>query len=184
MDTRIGALLSAAAISCAGAGAQIPIAFAPAPPAGQVVPAEYVPNGEVAVMGANGATFDDWRVVGPRVNLTRRADGTWAGSILGEDVLLTPGEGTLSGPGGNLNFVRWGKDVLVQGSLGRRQFQIRFQPGPGYPYSGGGILCLGGPKSVDCTEARSQGNVMLRGQAAIPDAPMPQFGLALLATMM
>jgi hypothetical protein len=178
----VAVTLSAALLACAAGGAQMPIPLS-APPAGAVVPASYAPAGEV-VVGDRGATFSDWRVVGPTVNLTRGEDGAWVGSILGQNVALKPAPGKLAGSGADLNFLRWGEYVMVQGSLGGREFQIRYLPGAGTPTQGG-MRCRATPRSLDCSPSGSQGgNAALGGQAARPDAPMPQLGLALIATML
>jgi hypothetical protein len=179
----IAAFLAASTLSCAGGGQQVPVAFAPT--AGGVVPAEYAPTGEISV-NQSGATFDDWRVVGPRVNLTRDAEGTWTGSLLGVNMALKPtAPGKLYGSGADLNFLRWGEFVMIQGMLGGRQVQFRFQPGPGYAVQGG-ILCNATPRSIDCTQgaANQTSNMLLRGQAASAQPPMPQFGLALIAALL
>ncbi len=167
-------------LACA-AGSQIPIPLT-APPAGAVIPAAYVPTGEVVVNG-RGATFDAWRIVGPQVNLTRDEDGSWRGSILGASVVLKPSPGKLFGSGADLSFYRWGDYVMVGGNIQGRNFEIRYLPGPGYPTKGGKI-CRATPLSLDCSVADAGGVAALAGQAAGPDAPMPQLGLALIATLL
>ena len=131
-------------LACAGAGSQVPIALsAPATPA----PAEYTPTGEVIVRG-RGVTFSDWRVVGPTVNLALNAEGSWAGSILGQSVILKPGPGRLSGSGGDLHFVRWEQYVYVRGMLGGRKVEVRYKPGPGHPTRGGSSATRPSPRST------------------------------------
>jgi hypothetical protein len=177
---RVTAVSVVLLLACAG-GSQLPIPLT-APPTGAVVPAEYVPTGEV-VVGGRGATFSDWRVAGPTVNLTRDADGSWRGSILGQSVVLKPSPGKLYGSGADLNFVRWGDYIMVQGNLSGQEFQIRYLPGPGAPTKGGKI-CQATPRALDCSNANAGGAAALAGQAALPNAPMPQLGLALIATML
>jgi hypothetical protein len=170
------------ALACAGAGSQVPIAFSePAPGA---APAGYAPTGEVIVRG-RGATFDDRRVVGPTVNLTRAEDGTWAGSILGASVALKPvAPGRLKGAGGDLHFVSWEGVLVARGTLGTRTVDVRYRPGQGHR-TGAGVVCEAAVATVDCTAStNASGAAELRGRAASPDPPMPQLGFALLATML
>ena len=95
----------------------------------------------------------------PRVNLTRRADGTWAGNLLGKNYILTPGEGSLRGSGADLHFVRWDKEIAVLGTLSGIKIRIRIVPGEGLR-SPDGKVCRaegGGDLVVDCRpeEARA-----------------------------
>src|SRR5688572_18157055 len=47
--------------------------------------APFVPLGEVIYKGG-GASFSETRVVGPRVNLSRRSDGSWGGTLMDQAV--------------------------------------------------------------------------------------------------
>jgi hypothetical protein len=180
MRNLLGGLLPLV-LACAGAGSQVPIPLSQ--PAGSPAPAEYVPTGEVIVRG-RGATFSDWRVAGPTVNLTRAEDGSWSGSLLGRNVSLKPGPGRLTGPGGDLQFLRWGDYVYVRGNLSGREVDVRFKPGAGFAVRGGKV-CEAAVATVDCAASvNASGGAELLGQAAAAEAPMPQFGLALLAAML
>jgi hypothetical protein len=170
------------ALSCARAST-VPLSLSPVPP-GQPDD-DFQSTGEVTTKGESTA-FNDWRVVGPRVNLTRRADGTWAGNLVGRNYILKPGPGSLSAPGADLHFLRWGKDIAVLGNLGELKIRIRIVPGEGLRVADGKVCRVGGAGSilVDCTpeEARASPGIHLRGQAAQTQLPeMPQLALALIA---
>src|SRR5215475_402140 len=42
---------------------------------------EFVPSGSITTYMGMGASFNSTRVVGPKINCTQRADGTWGGTI-------------------------------------------------------------------------------------------------------
>jgi hypothetical protein len=168
--------------SCAtgGATAVIPLSPVPADPPDP----EFVSTGEVQ-LGERSAAFDDWRVVGPNVNMVRRPDGSWAGSIFRQDVSLSAGEGSLLGADASLHFVRWGGEVIVRGTIAGRKVQARLIPGEGV-LTRAGILCRLDVNVVDCRTASHDftHGVELRGRAARTSDPlMPQLGLALLAAL-
>ena len=145
-------------------------------------------DGDFAAIGEirtalGSAAFDDWRVVGPQVNLTRLENGLWSGTLLGVDVRARPSPGKLVGTGVNLSFVRWQGEVIVRGNVGGMPVRVRVAPGAGVP-TGDGIYCRWNVNLVDCRtghQAHSAG-IRLHGVAALTDQPlMPQFGLALIA---
>jgi hypothetical protein len=153
----------------------------PLTPVPQVPPeAQFRATGEVLTHGSSVA-FNDWRVMGPHVNLTRRSDGTWAGDVDGTDVLLAPSEGRLSGATADLHFLRREGQLLVRGTIGGRSINIRVQIGDGVR-TAGGIMCSLQGYLVDCDPKSSASNpgIELRGAAAsVRDPVMPQLGLAL-----
>ncbi len=66
-------------------------------------PGEFSAKGEVSwkdLTGANPArraSFDDWRVRGPTVSLTRSPEGRWVGKARGLQVSLTAASGKITG---------------------------------------------------------------------------------------
>jgi hypothetical protein len=166
-------------LACAGSSqATYPLTPVPEQPAGE----SFVATGEVLTRDASAA-FDDWRVVGPNVNLVRRPDGSWAGTLAGENLSVRPGPGSLVGSGAELYFVKWGNDLVVRGTLGVRTVAVRIALGPGLP-TRGGIVCAWAQRSGDCTKEASteRQGIEFRGVAANLGAPtMPQLGLALVA---
>ncbi len=179
MTPRILAPLAGLALACAGAS-HPPYPLTPVP--GEPPREPFVATGEVLTRDRSAA-FDDWRVVGPNVNLTRRPDGSWAGSLAGENVDVRPQDGALVGSGAQLYFVRWGDDLMVRGTLGVRSIAVRVALGPGLP-TRGGIVGAWAQTSGDCTEKASKeiAGIEFRGVAANLAHPvMPQLGLALVA---
>ena len=94
--------LAAALLGCATAAKPVlpPVPMTP-PPAGG--PGEFSPNGEIIWKDLTGVspprrvTFDDWRVKGPSVSLTRASESRWVGRARGLDVVLTTAPGKISG---------------------------------------------------------------------------------------
>jgi hypothetical protein len=172
--------LTALSLACASATPESRLALTPVPTAPP--DPDFRATGEV-VSRDSSAAFNDWRVVGPKVNLTRRGDGTWAGDLGGADVLLTPSEGRLSGAAADLHFLLRDGQILVRGRVGGRDINIRLQPGDGIPTSGG-IACRyeGNLVNCDAKAAAERPGIELRGLAArTRDPVMPQLGLALVA---
>ena len=172
--------LTALSLACASATAESRLPLTPVPAAPP--DPEFRATGEVVGRGSSAA-FDDWRVVGPKVNLTRRGDGTWAGDLGGTEVLLTPSDGRLSGAGADLHFLLRDGVVLVRGRVGGRDINVRLQPGDGLP-TARGIACRYEGNLVNCDSAAAaeRPGIELRGLAArTRDPVMPQLGLALVA---
>jgi hypothetical protein len=172
-------LLLAALLGCA-AGSETLLPLTPMPDGAP--PPEFLAMGEIQAHDRSAA-FSDWRVVGPRVNMTRRDDGSWAGDLLGESYVLRPGEGQISGAGADVFFVRSGREVIVRGILNARKFSIRVLPGEGIP-TPAGIACRYDGNLIDCDRksAAVRQGVEFRGQAArVAEPPLPQFALALIA---
>jgi hypothetical protein len=175
--------LSALFLACASATSatsESRLALTPVP---QAPPdPDFRATGEVLSRGSSVA-FNDWLVVGPKVNLTRRGDGTWAGDLGGTDVLLTPSDGRLSGASADLHFLSRDGQLLVRGRVGGRDINVRLQPGDGIPTSSG-IACRyeGNFVNCDAKAAAERPGIELRGLAArTRDPVMPQLGLALVA---
>jgi hypothetical protein len=174
------AALLLALSACATSSATTLVDLSPVPDDPR--PEEFRASGEIRT-SQGSAAFDDWRVVGPRVNLVRQEDGTWSGTILGVDVSARPSQGKLVGAGVNLSFVRWRGEVITRGRIGALSVNVRLVPGAGTP-ADEGIYCRLDANLVDCRPERqiAYGGIRLLGVAAITDAPlMPQLGLALLA---
>lgn len=170
----------AALLGCAaGSETLLPLT---AVPAGEPPP-EFVATGAIQAHDRS-ASFSDWRVVGPRVNMTRSDDGSWSGDIFGKSYVLKPGQGKVSGAGAELYFVRWGREVVVRGTLEGRTVNVRILPGEGIP-TAAGIACRFDGNLIDCDRksAAVRQGIEFRGQAArVAEPPFPQFGLALVAT--
>lgn len=97
-------------------------AAAPATPAPAAAEADYVPAGEVRIRLS--ASYDATRVRGPNTNLTRAADGRWAGSISGNSVRLQVTPTRISGAGVTLTVAREADRLSVQGTASGARVRI------------------------------------------------------------
>ena len=93
-------------------------------------PADFEPTGGIRVASGNGARFNATRVVGPKVQINMRSDGTWGGSIYGNASTPTPIDATFEGGqfvGSNirLTIVREGGQTRIFGSVQDRI--VRFE---------------------------------------------------------
>jgi len=92
--------------------------------------ADFQPTGGIRVASGNGARFNATRVVGPKVQINMRSDGTWGGSIYGNASTPTPIDATFEGGqfvGSNirLTIVREGGQTRIFGSVQDRI--VRFE---------------------------------------------------------
>jgi hypothetical protein len=151
------------------------------PPAGG--PGDFSPKGEVTWKDLTGVSpprrvsFDDWRVQGPTVSLSRSSDGRWVGKARGLDVALTAVPGKLSGGDIDLAITFGDKgDIVVEGLWGGKRVRLVLAKDR---ISG---ALPGGP--IDMTDMGTgmfnsyQGMLMISGP---PD--MPQIAIALLDAM-
>ena len=140
---------------------------------------EFVATGEVSLHLA-GAAFDAVRVRKPNVNLSKRSDGSWGGVMSGQaiDVSVTPNR--LSGVNLTLKLEESGgpKGTVITG-----QFHgdiVRFEIGPEQAVirtsNHSTTLTRSGPNTFG-----PRGELELKGEAALPEPPWPQFALAMLA---
>lgn len=157
-----------------------PVPMAPSPAGG---PREFSAKGEVSwkdLTGANPtrrASFDDWRVRGPTVALTRSSDGRWVGKVRGLQVALTAAPGKLSGGDIDLSLTFDDKGaIVVEGFWGGKPHRLVLARD-----RISGVL-PGGP--VDMTDMGTgmfnsyQGLLQISGPS-----DMPQVVIALLDTM-
>lgn len=171
-------------------------AIVAAPAAAQEVP--YEPIGEVRFitvgMGA-GASFDEDRIVGPAVNLTRREDGTWAGDLGGRDLDLHGSDGKLVGANVSLNYSQKDGRTEVEGlffgtrirfSLDAKRFRgrigtcsIDFTRRGGGVYRGDVGCVRSGTRLPNTGKARME----LLGEAAGASPPLPQLAFALISIL-
>jgi hypothetical protein len=106
-----------------------PIAMTPAPVG--IAAGEFQATGEVVWKDLTGvnpprrASFDDWRVIGPKVSLTRAPDGNWAGRLGSVEVRLLATLGKVTGPGVELSITSGEKGaVVVDGLWGGRPVHL------------------------------------------------------------
>lgn len=168
--------------ACAGSAGRVPIA-SPPPPAGPA-PAVFTPTGEVQVVGmgvaSSSASFDAWRVSGPRVNVARVDATTWGGHVGDHDLRVQVRPGRISGAGVSIAVERAGEVLEIGGMLGDTRLRFQITPrhvrgtvghrtyemqatGPGHYVGNGRVLHLTG------------------AAADLANPAMPQLPLALIA---
>lgn len=140
---------------------------------------EFVPTGEISLR-SNGASFDAVRVRKPNGNLSKRSDGSWGGVLSGQaiDVSVTPKRVA----GVNLTLVLE-ESGGPKGTVITGQFQgsiLRFEIGPEEARirtpNHSMTLARSSPNTFG-----PRGEFELKGDAALPEPPWPQFALAMLA---
>jgi len=95
--------------------------------------ADFQPTGGIRVASGNGARFNATRVVGPKVQINQRSDGSWGGSIYGSASTPTPIDATFQGGqfvGSNirLTIIRENGQTQIFGSVQDRI--VRFEVSP------------------------------------------------------
>jgi hypothetical protein len=189
---RLSALLATLLLAgCATArGVPLPMT-APAAPAA----AEFHALGELRSSAGRSAAFDGWRVVGPEINLSRGADGSWDGSAgpRMSSVHLAPGVGTLGGPGLSITIERAADGFMEIGGLRHgERFAVRVSPQRLTGKTRDGHCAFeftrASPGRYDGTAACGKDigyvGIELLGAAAQVESPvLPQFALALLSTL-
>jgi len=124
------ALVAASLLGCATAQKPPPNKVPMTPPPIGEAPA-YSPRGEVTWKDLNGvrptrrATFDDWRVKGPTLDLVRAGEGRWVGKIRGVEVVFAAEKGRVAG--GNIDLALTYDDennVVVEGLWASRPVKL------------------------------------------------------------
>lgn len=133
-------------------------------------------TGEI-VLRNGGASFDEYRVVGPRINMSERPDGTWAGTIRDQvwDVSVTDTE--IRGVNIQLKLQRLKGGIIIRGLAegGINHFEI--SPGGLLVSSPRGSLTL--PR-YSPTSFGPDGQVKFVGEAGTEQPPWPQIAFALI----
>ena len=143
---------------------------------------EYTPSGHVQLFN-RGASFDAVRVRSPQANISKRTDGTWAGTlretfidvsvtdthVRGANILLTRGDSTAG------HYVVTGQvnGRIVRFELDQDQALIRTTT----------FSTTLTPRTLQADAAAygPRSELQLRGQAALIDPPWPQMAFALVA---
>jgi hypothetical protein len=84
--------------------------------------ADFKPTGSIVVASGNGASFNANQVVGPKVHINQRSDGSWGGTINAAGSTPTPIDATFQGGqfvGANirLSIAREGGQTTIVGSV-------------------------------------------------------------------
>ena len=191
-DTRRAMLLRAVALLGLAAGCATTSSGTPVPmsqPAGELAPgAAFAPIGELVFSDGRGAAYDAYRVQGPRVNMTYASNGAWSGLLDGRNVMVTAAAGKITGAGGTLYVNREGDQLTIRGQWMQRSISLVVsaaalkgrtgEVGPSFDFTRTARNVMSGQMGV------GRGGVELRGEAQqVPEVAMPQFVLALLATL-
>ena len=188
---------SSAVLACATpSGAPVPVTT-PAP--GETKPAAFKATGEVffdAQGSGTSVAFSDFRMVGPRVNMTRADDGGWRGNVGDREMILKVQLGRITGDGVDLYVVRKpgaAPALSIQGMYFQRQVWFTLKAGEIQGTTDGGHCSFdlnpaqapgywtGG---VGCGGSTRMGTLQLTGSAAnLGEPPMPQLVLALIAVL-
>lgn len=168
--------------ACATSAGRVPVATTP-PPAGPA-PAEFKPTGEVQVVGigvaSSSASFDAWRVSGPRVNVARVEANTWGGHVGSQDLRVQVRPGRISGTGMNVAVERTGEVLEIGGLFG--EARVRFEIGPRHVR---GFVGRRSFELISTAPGRYVGSgrvLQLTGAAAdLAHPAVPQLALALIA---
>jgi hypothetical protein len=196
--SRLAALaVSSAFLACATpSGAPVPVTT-PAP--GETRPPGFQATGEVffdAQGSGTSVSFSDFRMVGPRVNMTRADDGSWRGNVGDREMILKVQQGRITGDGVDLYVVKKPGTlpaVSIQGMYFQRQvwFTLKASEIQGTTDGGSCSFDLNPGKApgfwsggVGCGGSLRIGTLQLTGSAAnLGEPPMPQLVLALIAVL-
>ncbi len=196
--SRLAALAAASVLLGCATPSGTPVAVStPAP--GETKPKDFQASGEVfwdAQDSGTSVAFSDFRMVGPRVNMTRADDGTWRGNVGGREMIVKVQPGRVTGDGVDLFVVQKpGKvpTVSVQGMWFQRQVWFTFKGSEIQGTTDGGRCSFdlnpaqqpgfwtGG---VGCGGNMRMGTLQLTGTAAdLSQPPMPQLVFALIAVL-
>ena len=123
--------LAVSLVGCATAVKPPPPPIPMTPPPGVEAPGDVQPTGELVWTDLTGvspprrASFDDWRVTGPRMALRRAPDGKWVGKVAGREATVATAPGKVTGNGVDLALTSDEKGgVLVDGMWGGRQVHL------------------------------------------------------------
>jgi len=190
MRVIVVAALTLVSVSCAGGPRR------PGAPSSEDLAPQFEATGEVLYAGPFRRTmtsFDDERVIGPNVNMSRNQDGTWSGWLQGRAVQVTvdPREKAIDGAALSIKVEELdGSGVEIRGhwSTGVRAEQLYVRVTPKDLFSRGATgtpsLFLGsaGPGAYrDGTGGEY--SVRLIGDAGLPHPPQPQFTFAILGAL-
>ena len=170
MNRRTLISLAMAALACAGGSASSG--------------ADFQPTGGIVVASGNGARFNANQVMGPKVQVSQRSDGSWGGTIKGVAGTPTPIDATFQGgqfvgsnirlsiarEGGQTTIVGWFKDTIVRFEVSPMEIRVRI-----------------GSRSENYVKLPGEGEYggpqLLRLEhEAIQAPPTPAFALAMLGT--
>ncbi len=143
---------------------------------------EYKPTGEVQAYDQS-ASFDAVRVRGVKVNLSKRTDGSWGGTVADRPVDVSVDEGHVRG----VDFIVSREETNGSHNVITGQFQgrtLRFEWDENQAIIRTGSKSLTYPGRVVAERVTKYGpraEFELRGDAGLERAPWPQIAFALIA---
>ena len=140
-------------------------------------PLDDKPTGEIRLRGGS-ASFNATRVFGPKVNVTRRSDGSWGGTLFDHALDVSVRGNTISGAYEKLYIEELPNGVNIDG-LWREQM-IHFVVSKDQFLVNTPMLSFSVYRTADGVYGARE-DVKLIGEAANLHPPMPQFALALVA---
>jgi hypothetical protein len=192
---RFAVLAAASSILACATPSGAPVAVT-APTPAELAETKFVADGQVfwdAQGSGTSVAFNDLRMVGPSVNMTRDTAGRWGGNIGDRNMILTVVPGKISGDGVDLYVVRKNNTTSVQGMYFQRQVWITVKAGEIQGTTDGGRCSFDLNPSqrpgfytggVGCGGSVRVGTLQLSGTAAnLDQPPMPQLILALVAVL-
>jgi hypothetical protein len=138
----------------------------------------FEPTGTIVFMRGS-ASFDANRVAGPRINVTKRSDGTWAGTLDEQSVDVTLKGNRIVGAFMTLSWEQSSSGVLITGQWLGRILRFEVTPEQALVRTPNRSLTLSRKAEG---EYGPGGELRLTGEARMLNPPMPQFGLAMAAT--
>ncbi len=192
---RIAVLAAASAVlACATpSGTPVPVTT-PAP--GEVKPAGFKADGEI-FMDAQGTgtsvAWNDFRMVGPTVNMGLDEKGNWGGNIGQRNMIVSVKPGRITGDGVDLYVVRKNQTLSIQGMFFQRQVWFTIKPGEIQGTTDGGRCSFDlfpdkqsgyWTGDVGCGGTINRGILQLSGTAQnLGNPAMPQLFFALIAVL-
>jgi hypothetical protein len=149
---------------------------------------DFRSTGEVALSGRiplvstnpGGASFNRERVVGVQVDVSKRNDGTWGGRINGAPVSINEAGTRITGSGVDINIKRNENEWVIGGYWINESIRIVLNDQEIRAQTPGRSFAL---KKIADGLYGEEGQLRFLGEAALPDPPMPQLAVALLATI-
>lgn len=141
-------------------------------------PKVFNKKGGIVFLGGSAA-WDEDEVVGPLVSMSRRSDGSWGGRINNEIIDVNVYSGRLGGSGMTMKWREENGKLVISGAYRDRPYRFEVMPDhvavrmPSRSYDL--------PHRADWSYGPG-GELKFEGEAQKPTQPMPQFGIAMLAT--
>lgn len=192
---RLAVLAAASAVlACATpSGTPVPVT-SPAP--GEAKPVGFKADGEIfwdAQGAGTSVAWNDFRIVGPTVNMSLDEKGNWGGNIGQRNMIVTVKPGRITGDGVDLYVVKKNQTLSIQGMFFQRQVWFTIKPTEIQGTTDGGRCSFdlnptnqGGYWSggVGCGGQVNRGILQFSGTAGNLDSPaMPQLFFALIAVL-